>query len=29
MLMDGDERKGVLTHDLFRDLLGDGKIDFP
>ena len=29
MLMDGDERKGVLTHDMFRDLLQDGKIDFP
>ena len=29
MLMDGDERNGVLTHDTFRDLLRDGKIDFP
>ena len=29
MLMDGDERKGVLTHDTFRNLLQEGKIAFP
>ena len=29
MLMDGDERKGVLTHDMLHDLLQEGKIAFP
>ena len=29
MLMDGDERKGVLTPDTFHNLLQEGKIDFP
>ena len=29
MLMDGDERKGVLTPDKFRTLLRKGKIAFP
>ena len=29
MLMDGDERKGVLTHDMLRNLLREGKIAFP
>ena len=29
MLMDGDERKGVLTHRMMRDLLRKGKIAFP
>ena len=29
MLMDGDERKGVLTPDKLRNLLREGKIAFP
>ena len=29
MLMDGDERKGVLTHDMLRDLLQEGEIALP
>ena len=29
MLMDGDERKGVLTPDKLRDLLQEGEIAFP
>ena len=29
MLVDGDERKGVLTHDKFRGLLHNGEIAFP
>ena len=29
MLMDGDERKGILTDDTFYKLLQDGKIAFP
>ena len=29
MLMDGDERKGVITPDMFHNLLQEGKIDFP
>jgi len=29
MLMNGGERKGVLMHDMFRDLLQKGKIAFP
>ena len=29
MLMDGDTRKGVLTTDMFRKLLQEGKIAFP
>ena len=29
MLMDGDRRKGVVTYDMLRDLLREGKIAFP
>ena len=29
MLIDGTERKGVLTHVMLRDLLQQGKIAFP
>ena len=29
MLMDGGERKGVLTHDMLGDLLREGEIAFP
>ena len=29
MLMDGDERKGVITPDMFHNLHQEGKIDFP
>ena len=29
MLMDGDERKAVLTPEMFRDLLRSGEIAFP